>query len=91
MSRLCHVCGEPLNGAFVDLSWGGFASSSLNGMTMRCHARCVRLEATVGRDVALPPRLSDPEAEPQLALDALFGDAQTELEEQLHASLEAIR
>lgn len=68
MSRLCHVCGTPFDRAgAVRVTWEDMPSPSLNGMTVRAHARCIRLKATpAGAEVALPERISDPVAEPTL-------------------------
>lgn len=61
----CHACGEPLDGALVDLRFSEFTgASALNGVTFTCHARCIRL--VIPERVHLTPRIPDPVAEPRL-------------------------
>lgn len=58
----CHAGGHPIEGARVTLTFDGFQSASLNGVTFTCCAKCVRL-VIPDRAIVLPERVSDTEAE----------------------------
>lgn len=62
MDKNCHACGLPLEGPRVLMTFDGFDSLRLNGVTFTCHAGCVRI-VTPDRGVRLPRRISDPVAE----------------------------
>jgi hypothetical protein len=60
----CHACGFPITeGASVRLTFEGFTTLALNGVTFRAHAACVRL-VIPDNEIPLAERVSDPEAEP---------------------------
>ena len=56
----CNQCGLPLTDAIVRMTFEGFTTLALNGVTFSVHAGCVRLQVPQ-RDEPLPPRISDPE------------------------------
>lgn len=59
----CHLCGNPIEGAWATVTFGGFTSLALNGVQFTVDAKCLRFQPA-DRDIALPPRISDPVAEP---------------------------
>lgn len=73
----CHLCAEPLDGAIARVTFEGFETLALNGVTFTVHARCLRFEPTSRVTIEpLPPRISDPVAEPDLVTieDTDWGD-----------------
>lgn len=68
----CHSCGEPLEGATATVTFDGFTTLALNGVTFRLHARCLSL-VVPERGITLPPRISDPVAEPPV-VEVRFDD-----------------
>ena len=60
----CIACDRPItSGAWVQMTYQGFTGARvLNGLTVRAHAGCVRL-AIPDREIPLPPRIPDAEAD----------------------------
>lgn len=65
MTPRCHLCGNPIKGAWATVTFEGFTTLRLNGVTFVVDAKCLRFEPA-DREIPLPARISDPVAEPEL-------------------------